>query len=371
MRVLQIGKFYPPHWGGMETALKDICESLASQVDFEVVVANSDGHRKEEVRGGIAVTRLANFKTLFSQPLTPSLFGELRRRRADIVHLHEPNPLGLAAFLASGNPARLIIHYHSDIVRQRLLFHLYRPILERGLARAEAIVVGSPQLRDSSLVLRRWRHKCVVVPFGIDLRPFLALSRARRLDYPVQVLAVGRLSYYKGFQYLIRAAQQVDIRVVIAGAGEMEKELRTLVDKLGLQERVQLVGRVSEERLLELYAESQVFCLPSCEPSEAFGLAMVEGMAAGLPVVSTDLPTGVRLVNRDGETGLVVPPADSDELGRALHKLAADPGLRYGLGAAGRARAQSLFARDVMGQAILDIYRRTSPAVLHPEVTLS
>ena len=371
MRVLQIGKFYPPHWGGMETALKDICESLAGQVDFEVVVANSDGHRKEEVRGGIAVTRLANFKTLFSQPLTPSLFGELRRRRADIVHLHEPNPLGLAAFLASGNPARLIIHYHSDIVRQRLLFRLYRPILERGLARAEAIVVGSPQLRDSSIVLKRWRHKCVVVPFGIDLRPFLSLNPVRHSDEPVQVLAVGRLSYYKGFQHLIRAAQQINVRVVIAGAGEMEKELRALVTKLGLHDRVQLVGRVSEERLLELFSTSHIFCLPSCEPSEAFGLAMVEGMAAGLPVVSTDLPTGVRLVNRAGETGLVVPPADPEELVRALSRLAGDPGLRSRMGAAGRARAQSLFARDVMGQAILDLYRRTDRAALHPEVTLS
>jgi rhamnosyl/mannosyltransferase len=184
-------------------------------------------------------------------------------------------------------------------------------------------------------------------------------------------LAVGRLSYYKGFQYLIEALQWAPVNLVVAGAGEMEKQLQTLVAQLGLADRVQFAGRVSEGRLLELFTESHIFCLPSCEPSEAFGLAMVEGMAAGLPVVSTDLPTGVRLVNRPNETGIVVPPSDSKQLGHALSALAADPELRSRMGEAGRARAKNLFARDVMGRAILNIYRCGEIGVLQPGVTAS
>src|SRR4051812_8984302 len=139
MKVLQIGKYYPPRWGGMETAVKDICEMLVGQVDLEVLVANSTSARSEQTISSVPVTRLSNLLTAFSQPIVPGLLNEIRKRRADIVHLHEPNPFALFCFLASGHRARLVIHYHSDIVKQRRLMRLYRPILERGLNRADAI----------------------------------------------------------------------------------------------------------------------------------------------------------------------------------------------------------------------------------------
>jgi rhamnosyl/mannosyltransferase len=341
----------------METAVKDICESLISEVDLDVLVANSGRGRREDLLAGIRVTRLANLGTLFSQLVTPGLFGELRRRPADIIHLHEPNPLALACFLASRHPAKLVIHYHSDIVRQRRLFRLYLPILERGLARAEAIVVGSPHLVESSAVLGRWREKCVVVPFGIDLDPFLALPREAREPALPQVLAVGRLIYYKGFHHLIEAVRTAPVRLVIAGDGEMRTALERQIAASSLGGRVRLAGRVTNEELLSLYANSDIVCLPSCERSEAFGLALVEGMAAGLPVISTDLPTGVRLVNQVGVTGIVVPPGDAAHLSQALTTLAHDPALRWRFGAAGRERARLLFGRAAMGRAILDIYR--------------
>ena len=370
MKVLQVGKYYPPYWGGMETAVKDISECLSNEVEMEVLVANSDSHCVEEVQHGVSIMRLLNIHTLFSQPITPGLFGELRRRQVDIVHLHEPNPLALACFLASGNPAKLVIHYHSDIVRQKTLMHFYRPILERGLERAEIIIVGSPHLIESSPILSKWRRKCVVVPFGIDLDPFLELPRIVRPQSPVQVLAVGRLSYYKGFHHLIEAVREMDVRLVIAGDGELRQPLEQQVRECGLAARVRFAGRIPQAELLSLYAGSDIFCLPSCERSEAFGLAMVEGMAAGLPVVSTDLPTGVRLVNQHGSTGLVVPPADSAALARAIMTLAGDANLRVELGVAARDRAKRLFSRDVMGRAILDIYRRLDSPAKPEEVLL-
>ena len=358
IKVLQIGKYYPPRWGGMETVLKDICETISPRVELSVVVANDKDCLEEERSAGFRLVRLPNWRTLFSQPITPGLWSALRREPAEIVHLHEPNPLALALYLLAGHRGRLVIHYHSDIVRQRKLKWLYRPILERGMRRAEAIIAGSQELIDGSKVLSKWRDKCFVIPFGIDLRPFLSLNpAARKGSVARRVLAVGRLSYYKGFQFLLESMAHWEGELVLAGDGEMRGELEALARRLGLASRVQFTGRIDSAELLRCYREADVFCLPSCERSEAFGLVMVEAMGAALPVVSTDLPTGVRAVNRHGETGFVVPPADPKALAGAIRSLFSDEEKRLEMGLAGRARAQRLFSRDVMADSILRLYQ--------------
>lgn len=357
IRVLQIGKYYPPRWGGMETVLKDICETIAPRVELSVVVANDKTRREEERSAGFHLIRLPNWRTLFSQPITPGLWSALRCQPAEIVHFHEPNPLALALYLLTGHRGRLVVHYHSDIVRQRKLKWLYRPVLERGLSRAEAIIAGSQELIEGSSVLQRWQEKCFVIPFGIDLRPFLQLNPAlRKGSRRRRVLAVGRLSYYKGFQYLIESMPLWDGELTIVGEGDLRGELENLVARLGLASRVHLRGCVDSAELLRCYQEADLFCLPSCERSEAFGLVMVEAMGAALPVVSTNLPTGVRAVNRHGETGLVVPPADSRALARAIQSLLSDEETRLAMGMAGRERATRLFSREAMADSILRLY---------------
>lgn len=357
IKVLQIGKYYPPRWGGMETVLKDICETISPRVELSVVVANDRNKLEEERPVGFRLRRLPNWRTLFSQPITPGLWPVLRRERAEIVHLHEPNPLALAMYLLSGHGGRLVIHYHSDIVRQRKLKWLYGPILERGMRRAEAIIAGSQELIEGSPVLNRWREKCAVIPFGIDLEPFLRLNPDRRRGSRQSVLAVGRLSYYKGFQFLIESMQWWDGELTLVGEGEMRDELTALIEHLGLARRVQLKGQVDRAELLRCYREADVFCLPSCERSEAFGMVMVEAMGAALPVVSTDLPTGVRAVNRHGETGLVVQPRDARQLAGAIASLLSDGAARHSMGKAGRERARRLFSREAMADSILKLYQ--------------
>ncbi|MBK7927036.1 MAG: glycosyltransferase [Bryobacterales bacterium] len=361
-RVLHVGKYYPPRWGGMETALKDICETLAPRVDLRVVVANDAPRQEEDRSSGFHLTRLATWRTLFSQPLTPGLWRLLRRERAEIVHLHEPNPLALALFLLARHRGRLVIHYHSDIVRQRKLKWLYRPILELGLSRAGAIIAGSRELIDGSPVLARHRAKCLVIPFGIDLRPFLPLDAQARAAAPGRrVLAVGRFSYYKGFQFLIESMAHWEGELTLVGDGELRAELEATARRLGVEARVHFTGRVSQEELVRHYREADLFCLPSCERSEAFGLVMVEAMGAALPVVSTDLPTGVRAVNQHGETGLVVAPGEPSALGAAISSLLGDPERRLRMGLAGRERAVRLFSREAMAESILRLYAAVAP----------
>ncbi|MEZ5353958.1 MAG: glycosyltransferase [Bryobacteraceae bacterium] len=359
MRVVHVGKYYPPRWGGMETAVQDLCETTARWAEVEAVVAHRGPRTLREERNGVRVTRLAAPAVLLSQPLTWTLPGYLRGIRADLLHIHEPNPIAVASWLASrgrGRPIPAIIHYHSDVVRQKTAMRFYRPLQQRGLARAAAIVAGSGELIESSTELSAWRDKCEVIPFGIRLDPFLQLQRI-----PSQVpciLAVGRLSYYKGFQYLIEAMRGLEARLVIVGEGEMRAELEARIRECGVGDSVRLAGRVDEASLLDYYRRADVFCLSSCERSEAFGLVQLEAMGAGLPIVSTDLPTGVRAINVDGVTGLVAPPHDAPALGLALARLCADAGLRRRMGEAGRRRAMACFSREVMGRRIEALYAR-------------
>jgi glycosyltransferase involved in cell wall biosynthesis len=349
----------------METVLKDICETTRESVQLQVVVASEDAHTRDELCQGVSVKRLASLGTWFSQPVTPGILSVLRATKADLVHLHEPNPLATAAYLASGCRSRLIVHYHSDIVRQKKLSRLYRPLLNWALRKAEAIIVGSRELIENSPVLARHRSKCVVIPFGIDLRPFLALE-PKPSPGPPLILAVGRLSYYKGFQYLIEAMRDLPARLVLVGDGECRAELQQQIQRLGLQDKVSLAGKIGFDALLDSYSQADLFCLPSCHASEAFGLVMVEAMAAGLPVVSTDLPTGVRSVNAHGVTGLVVPPASVEPLRAALALLCRQPDLRRRLGRNGRSRAQEIFSRENMGRQILNLYGAVCSPAMDP-----
>jgi rhamnosyl/mannosyltransferase len=362
VKVLHIGKFYPPRWGGMETALKDLCEvSAAAGMEVEALVSHSGIREQRELLNGVTVRRMATAGTLFSQPISPAMPLYLARTDAGLVHLHDPNPLAaLAWFLArrqlAGTP--LIVHYHSDIVKQKRLAALYRPLQSEMLRSAAAIIAGSAELVESSPILRPWRSKCEVIPFGIDVAPYTALRRRPRRPGPPRILAVGRLSYYKGLQYLVTAMKGVDAELTIAGEGEMRGQLENQIHELRLESRVTLAGRVSAEGLLDCYRSADIFCLPSCERSEAFGLVQLEAMGAGLPVIATDLPTGARSISIPGKTGLRVPPGDAAALAQALRQLCGNPELAARMGTAARQRAIREFSREAMGERVHRLYDR-------------
>jgi rhamnosyl/mannosyltransferase len=361
MKILQIAKYYPPHRGGMETAVRNICETISPHAEITVVAAGERRGARREVVHNIDVTRLSTWGTLFSQPLTAGVFSAIRNSDADLVHLHEPNPLAVAAYLLSGSRVPLVIHYHSDVVRQKRLRLLYWPLLRKAMEKATRIIVGSPHLIENSKMLSGFREKCSVIPFGIDLSKLRDLERDALKAAEVTILAVGRLIYYKGFEYLIEAMRDVAAKLVIVGEGPDRDRLERQIARCDVSDKVRLAGAVGEERLIEWYRQATVFCLPSCENSEAFGLVMAEAMAAGLPVVSTNLPTGVQMLNIHGETGIVVPPRDVAALGSALSLLAASPEARLQMGMAGRVRAIREFSREAMGRRILSLYRN----VLH------
>ena len=367
MRILHVGKFYPPYMGGMETHLQALCSGLRSRVDLRVVVANTTRQRVDEVVDGVRVTRLGTLVNLGSAPWTPGLGNCIRDAEADIVHLHLPHPTAILSFLSSGYRGRLVITYHSDIVRQRILGAAFRPILHQALSRASSIICTSPNYIDSSPVLARHRDRCHVLPFSIDTDRFARADegevRALRAKYGDRVvIAVGRLVSYKGFEHLVRAMSDVRGALILIGRGPLKASLQAIAHEAGVAHRVTFLESVDDVN--PYYHAADVFALPSIARSEAFGLVQLEAMAAGIPVVNTNLASGVPYVSPDGVTGLTVPPGDAPALARALNDLLDDPSLRRRYGAAGRQRARDRFNVVEMTEQTLAVYRaamRASP----------
>ncbi len=362
LSVLQLGKFYPPYRGGIESHLHALCRELTKSITVNVIVANETRRLRESEIDGVRVRRLPRLFNLSATPVCPTMVREIRRTDADIIHLHLPNPLAALAYLASGHKGRLVITWHSDIVRQRTIAKMLRPLDDAILSRASALIASSPNYVDSSPILSRNRDRCRVIPFGIDADAFRprdaeTAAKIRKRYGPRIVLAVGRMVYYKGFEYLIRAMAGVRGHLLLVGEGPLLRKLERQAFDAGAMDRITFLGRVSQEEMAGYYHAADVFVLPSIARSEAFGIAQLEAMACGKPVVNTRLKSGVPFVSIDGETGITVAPADSDELAAAINRLFDAPGLRGIYGAAAARRAREEFSVAVMVDRTLELYR--------------
>lgn len=361
LRVVHVGKFYPPHMGGIETHLQALCGELQKSVDLHVIVASDDRQRSEEILDGVAVSRIPTRLMLASTPLCPGMVAKIRGSNADIVHIHLPNPTAVLAYLASHHRGRLVITYHSDTVRQKFLGAMFQPWLHRALQRSSAIIATSPEYRLTSPVLARFGDRCHVIPYGIAVKQFEHADPASVSPLLEQygdrlVLSVGRLVYYKGFEYLIRAMTKVRGKLLIIGDGPLRGRLQQLAASLNLGDKVILAGEIQNEQVIPYYHAAKVFALASVARSEAFGIVQIEAMAAGIPVVNTRLDSGVPFVSLHEKTGLTVAPGDPELLAAAINRLLDDEDLRRSLGNAARLRAQQEFSLAAMASRTMALY---------------
>jgi len=365
LRILHVGKYYPPAPGGMERVVQLLCEHERPAADSRVLACNTAARTVTERWNGVPVTRVARLGAIGSVGVCPAFPLAWRRLEADLVVLHEPNPLALVADLVGGQRGPLVVWYHSEVLRPAWKYRLmYQPFLRRVLDRAARIVVSSPALAEHAAALRPYRDKCRVVPFGIDVDTLAATpeiaarAAAIRTAHPGPiVLFVGRLVPYKGVSVLLEAMSDVPATTVIVGRGPLEGTLKAQAGRSGSGNRVVFAGDVDDAELLALYHACDVFVLPSITKAEAFGMVQLEAMGCGKPVISTDLPSGVPWVNRHGTSGLVVPPNDAAALGEAIRSLLADDLARTTLGAGARTRVRQEFGAARMAQRTVALYR--------------
>ncbi len=379
LRILHVGKFFPPAHGGMEVFLADLIAAQRAQgLEAAAIV-----HGRPLPDDPPWLVRVPVQAQLVYAPIAVGfrrvLAEAIERFAPDVLHLHLPNN---AVFWALTLPAagRLpwVVHWHADVVRTRmrtalrLAYAAYRPFEQAVLERAERILVTSPQYLAASEPLRPWRGKCAIVPLGLAIdadAPPPPSQRTPRL----RLLAIGRLAYYKGFDTLVRAvATARDVELTLVGDGELRQELESLVRHLwpSGEAPVRLAGAVDEPAKRRLLVECDALAVPSCERTEAFGVVVLEAMRAGRPVIASDLPgSGLPWLVQEAGCGLLAPVGDSDAWARAIGRLRDDPALRERLGAAGRIALQARFSIDACARRISAQYaqclgpeRRAAPS---------
>ncbi len=378
MKVLHLGK-YDGDVGGIERYLRALLGGMPPDIEVVNLVANdrriSDMHRHY----GYTTVRVANHGSVASVALAPTMPAVARRlhrqHRFDLVHLHFPDPLGQLTAMTLPSSIRRVITWHSDIVKQRWALALYSPFLRAFVGKADALIGATPQHFSTSrqIPAGRWNQIREVIPYGFDPAAFAMSDESfRKRDQLLSersarplLFAVGRHVYYKGFDVLIRAMQDVDADLWIGGQGPLTTSLKRLAADAGVAQKIRFVGFIPDQLLRAYYEACDVFCMPSVERSEQFGLVQLEAMYCSKPVVATRLGTGVEYVTIDGETGLLVQPKSPEALSTALRSLLGDAALRARMGAAGRRRVEEVFSVEQMVSKTVDVYRRVlagSPA---------
>jgi glycosyltransferase involved in cell wall biosynthesis len=375
MKVLHVGKFYPPVSGGMERMLQLLCEGEREAADSRVLVANTASVRTaQESLNGVPITRVGTVGKVGAVQVCPSFPLWLARAQKDVVVIHEPNPIALVSYFLVRPRAPLVVWFHSEVVRPRWRYALfYQPFLRFALRRASRIIVSSPSLANQAAALREFRDKCVVIPFGLDaarLEPAPDTApeaeAVRQRHRGPLILFVGRMVDYKGVDVLLRALVGVEATTLLVGNGPRRAALEELAADLGLSQQAVFLGDVDDRRMSALYQACDLFVLPSVTRAEAFGLVQLEAMAAGKPVVSTSVPTGVPWVNQHGRTGLVVRPGDVPSLRDAIVRLLRDPDLRSRMGRDGRARVATEFTIARMVAQTTAVYEQVLEGVAEP-----
>jgi glycosyltransferase involved in cell wall biosynthesis len=356
----------------MEVHLQALSIALKNWFDTTVVVASDNSKTINHEVDGVRVIRAATLGNFAAAPVCPSMPQILKSIRADIIHIHVPNPTGVLAWLLARPPSPLIMTYHSDTVRQKFLGVLFQPALEYVMGKSASVIATSPNYMRSSSLLSRHQERCRVIPLSVEPSEFhnydpAVVTEIRHRFGNRIVLAVGRLVHYKGFEYLIQAMVQVNAELLIIGTGPLLASLQRTAEAYNVRQRVTFLGDV--QNLVPYYHAADLFVLPSVARNEAFGMVQLEAMACGKPIVNTCLPSGVPWVSLDGVTGLTVPPCNSAALARAIKLILDSEGLRAQFGQAARRRVQDEFTRDLMAARILHVYRDALAGGLNSERT--
>lgn len=371
MKILHFGKYYPPYFGGVEKVNYDLVEKLNQKdgcVVDELCFCHSVDYRETFKPMGYRVFRIPIWGVKFSTPIPKGImraFWQIRKNY-DLVHVHVPNPIASIVSLLLPRKTKIVVHWHSDIVKQKLLLAFFHPFQNAFLKRANAIIVTSRNYIDGSCDLKSYRSKVEVVPIGLDMAEMVyrqedVESIKKNYEGKKIVLCIGRLTYYKGHKYLIEAAKLLtdDAVVVVGGVGELEQELKAYSHECDVEDRVKFIGRIPQDLIYAYYKAADVFCLPSITKAEAFGVVLVESLAMGTPIVTCNIEgSGVPWVNQDGVTGYNVTPENPQELAEKINLILCNGELRSQFSANCTKRYRELFTLDKMVDATYRLYQR-------------
>ncbi len=364
-KVLQVGKFFPVR-GGVEKVMYDAMVGLSERgVGCDMLCAATDGPSTEvAVNGRARVFCTKTWFKAYATMISPAMILKLRSicKDYDIVHIHHPDPMATLALLLSGYKGPMVLHWHSDIEKQKKLIRFYMPFQTWLLRRADMIVGTTDIYLKESPFLKDYQHKTRAIPIGVDrVVPDMLKAEEIRSRYPGRkiVFSLGRLVHYKGFRTLVDAAGHLpdDYVVLIGGEGALREELKAHIRVAGLVGKVELLGRIPDDDLPGYFGACDLFCLSSVQKTEAFGIVQIEAMSCGKPVVATRIEgSGVSWVNADGVSGLNVPAKDPEAMAKAMKTILEDPELYAALSLGAARRYDEMFGKEKMIDNIMQAY---------------
>lgn len=365
MNILHIFKtYYPETYGGIEQVIDTICSAHSKDYNFRVMTLTRGNQRMENINGYDVYFYPLTFE-LSSNGISLSFIRDYSKHVewADIIHFHYPWPFADLCYLITkiSKNKKILVTYHSDIVKQKIMYLFYKPFETLFLNSADSIISTSKNYADSSRNLIKFKHKVKIIPLGVEniFRSSIQNSVVKKNDIEGKkfFLFVGVLRYYKGLTTLIEALVGTDFEVVLAGDGPEKNKLQELAKSLGVEQQIKFWGRISENEKKYLLSTGYAFIFPSNMRTEAFGISLLEASMSKLPMISCDISTGTSFINIDGETGYVVPPNDPESLKNAMQKLWDCPEQAKIFGEKAFQRYQKLFTAKIMVEKYKKVYK--------------
>ena len=365
MRVLHFYKTsFPDTMGGVEQVINQIARG-ANKLGVKTDVLSLTPERVPrtiEIDGYLAHRARLDMQ-IASTGFSMSAFLRFAQlaKKADVIHYHFPWPFMDVVHFATMVKKPTVVTYHSDIIRQKHLLKIYRPLQWKFLGDMSRIVATSPNYLATSDVLAKYKNKVSVIPIGLDKATYPVPS-PDKLTYwrerlgPKFFLFVGVIRFYKGLHILMEAAQGTDYPIVIVGAGPIEEALKTQAAQLGLR-NIHFLGFLPDADKVALLTLCYGVLFPSHLRSEAFGISLLEGAMYGKPMISSEIGTGTTFINIGDETGLVVPPSDPVAMRQAMRYLWEHPEQAADMGRRAEARYWEHFTADQMVGDYVKLYR--------------
>ena len=366
MKILQLGKFYPIR-GGVEKVMYDMMLGLsARQIHCDMLCASTEDYPA----GDIVFNPYAKVMVMHTQiklaatMLAPSLIFKLKKiaKDYDIIHIHHPDPMACLALFLSGYKGKVVLQWHSDILKQKNLLKLYKPLQDWLIKRAHIVVGTTPVYVEDSPFLKKVKNKLDYIPIGVEAikaDPIRLETIQERYQDRFLIFSLGRLVEYKGYEYLIKAASYLtdDYKIIIGGKGPLHDELKQLIKELGVENKVELLGFVDDDDAYAYFQASHVFALSSIMKTEAFAIVQIEAMSCSKPIVTAHIPeSGVSWVNKDNTSGIIVEKENAKALADAFVALRENPDKYERLSNGASERFKNNFCRDVMIDKTIAIY---------------
>jgi glycosyltransferase involved in cell wall biosynthesis len=368
MKILQTPSRFYPYIGGVENYVYHLSKELIKLGHKIKVICADEPSIGDGIIDGIQVKRLNYMGKIANTNITPKLPQTILKEDFDIIHTHLPTPWSAdwSAVVSLIKNKPLILTYHNDIVGEGIYSYIAKSynfiLLPLLLKSAKKIIVTHKRYIDFSPHLKEYIKKIEVIPPGIDLDKFKPMPQTKRREKIILFVGIlDKFHRYKGLDYLIKAMTFIkrdifNVKLIVGGNGVLKEEYIKLSRSLGLEKQIDFVGFIPQNKLIEYYNNCDVFVLPSLSSEqEGFGIVLLEAMACGKPVVTTNIVGLAENIKSIG-SGRVIEPGKEIELSKAIIEILNNEDLANEMGQKARKLTEENYSWNLIAKKILELY---------------